>query len=115
MATLCADCGKKLSFKEHFYYAGKDLCRECLRVLEGTEQSAKTLFCPNCGSVGLPTTRNKGSTGVEIVLWLFFVVPGLIYSVWRRSAPASVCPKCGAPNMIPTDSPRAQSALGTHP
>jgi predicted RNA-binding Zn-ribbon protein involved in translation (DUF1610 family) len=70
------------------------------------------LFCPNCGATGTPTTRTKGSFFIEVILWLCFFVPGLIYSIWRLTTREKVCPRCGAPNMIPLDSPKATAASG---
>lgn len=72
---------------------------------------AAAMYCQNCGAVGVPKSRVKGSFLVEIVLWLCFLIPGLIYSIWRLTTKEKVCPTCGAPNMIPTDSPRAKAAL----
>jgi hypothetical protein len=64
--------------------------------------------CVNCGYVGRPKQFTKGNIGTEILLWLFFLVPGLLYSLWRISSRYAGCPKCGAPNMIPPDSPLAK-------
>lgn len=64
--------------------------------------------CTNCGYVGLPKTVTKGSFLIELVLWLFFLIPGLIYSIWRLTSRHKACPKCEASNMIPTDSPRGK-------
>jgi len=58
-------------------------------------------FCPNCGFEGTPKKMTPGSIGVEIVLWLFLIVPGLIYSVWRVSNKKNVCPNCGNENLMP--------------
>ena len=69
------------------------------------------MYCPNCGSVGTPRNRTKGSFWIELILWLCFLVPGLLYSVWRLTTKEAVCPKCGAPHMIPADSPKARAAL----
>ena len=51
--------------------------------------------CPNCQYQGKAKKITKGSIGVEILLWLFFIIPGLIYSVWRVSSRYDGCPKCG--------------------
>lgn len=67
--------------------------------------------CVNCGSRGEPATRTKGSTGLELVLWLCFIVPGLIYSIWRVTSREKVCPVCKAGGMIPADSPRGRQLL----
>ncbi len=68
------------------------------------------MYCANCGTVGAPKRSTKGYFVLEVVLWLFFLLPGLIYSVWRLSTKTWVCPSCAAPNMVPLDSPRARSA-----
>jgi hypothetical protein len=69
------------------------------------------LYCPNCGTTAQPTRVTKGSMGIELVLWLFFLVPGLIYSIWRLSSRYDACPACKSGGMIPVDSPRARAAL----
>lgn len=70
-----------------------------------------SMYCPNCGTVGTPKTRVKGSFFIEVILWLCFLFPGIIYSIWRLTSKDKVCPSCGAPNMIPSDSPKARAAL----
>ena len=47
--------------------------------------------CKDCGTVGETKTVARGSMGVEIVLWLCFIVPGLIYSIWRLSSKHETC------------------------
>ena len=73
--------------------------------------SSKILVCTQCGYVGESKSKNEGTGCVEIVLWLFFIIPGLIYSVWRRSSRYKICPKCKSPSLIPTDSPRGQKII----
>jgi hypothetical protein len=53
----------------------------------------------------------KGSLFTEIILWLCALLPGLIYSIWRRSTEYWGCPQCGSPNPIPLTSPAAQKFL----
>lgn len=72
---------------------------------------SKILACTQCGYIGKTETAIKGNMGVEIVLWLLFIIPGLIYSVWRSSSRYQVCPKCKNQNMIPLDSPKAQKMV----
>lgn len=72
---------------------------------------AKTLVCTQCGHVGIPTQSTRGNGLIELVLWLTFIVPGIIYSIWRRSSPPQTCPKCKAQALIPVDSPRAKKIL----
>lgn len=64
-------------------------------------------FCTTCGHEGPTKTRTKGSLLIEIILWLCFLVPGLIYSIWRISSRQPVCTSCGATTLVPPDSPMA--------
>ena len=63
------------------------------------------LICPNCGTIGNPKKHTKGSFIIEIVLWLFFIIPGVIYSFWRLTTRKKKCRSCGAENMVPLNSP----------
>jgi hypothetical protein len=68
--------------------------------------------CTLCGAIGRPVRKAKGSFIVEVVLWLLFLFPGLIYSLWRLTSKYDACPSCGQPStMIPVDSPNAQRLL----
>ena len=69
---------------------------------------SKSEICPNCGYVGQAKKVTKGSILIEIVLWLCFLIPGLIYSIWRLTSKHLACPKCGAQNLVPLDSPRGK-------
>ena len=72
---------------------------------------SEEIVCTSCGYVGEPKTITKGSMGVEIILWLCFLIPGLIYSVWRLSSRYDGCPSCGQTTLIPRASPMAQKFL----
>src|SRR5690349_13871604 len=69
-------------------------------------------YCAACGYVGNPVKKVEGSFLVELFLWLTFILPGLIYSLWRTMSQKTCCPKCGSVTMIPADSPIAKAALG---
>ena len=73
--------------------------------------TTEEMVCTNCGSRGFPKKITKGSFLIELVLWLCFFIPGLIYSCWRVSSRYEACPNCKAPNMLPFNSPRAQDIL----
>lgn len=74
---------------------------------------AKVMLCTNCGTQAKPKKIVKGSMGLEILLWICFIIPGLIYSLWRSTSAAryQVCPSCGAPNMVKLDSPIAKQII----
>lgn len=76
----------------------------------GKISEAGNMVCPACGTRGEPKQITRGSTGIELVLWLCFIIPGLIYSLWRLSTRHPGCPSCGAA-MIGTDTPNGKSLL----
>jgi hypothetical protein len=73
--------------------------------------SSNNLVCTQCGYVGKPKRAIKGNGFIEVILWLCFLIPGLIYSIWRSSSRYKVCPKCGNTALIPLDSPRAKTIM----
>lgn len=72
---------------------------------------AEQKLCTVCGTVGNTKRNMKGSIFTELLLWCFFLLPGLIYSIWRHSTVAQVCRNCGSPAVIPLSSPVAQQTL----
>ena len=69
------------------------------------------MFCTSCGAVGGSKRHVPGSILIEIVLWLCFLIPGLIYTIWRYSASKRACRVCSMPTLIPAGSPLAQKML----
>jgi len=72
---------------------------------------AQKLICSTCGHIGSTKTAVKGSILIEIILWLCFIIPGVIYSLWRSSSRHKTCPKCGGTNLIPLDTPVGMKIL----
>jgi len=68
-------------------------------------------YCVDCGFVGKPIYITPGTRSMEVGLWLFFVVPGIIFSAWRRLASYQECALCGKRHIVPKDSLVAQAAL----
>lgn len=68
-------------------------------------------ICPNCGFKGKPQKITKGSIFIEIILWLFLIIPGLCYSIWRMTTKVLACPKCKMMGMVDTNSPRGQKLV----
>lgn len=77
-------------------------CRALFRVL-----FPPTVYCVTCGTTGSRTTNTRGNLLIEIILWFFFIVPGVIYSLWRLTTVRKVCRACGSDQIIPPSSPRA--------
>ena len=57
-------------------------------------------ICKNCGNISNPKNRNKGSILVCIVLFLFFIIPGVIYLLWMLSNPIKICKECNGVNTV---------------
>jgi len=72
---------------------------------------SEILVCTNCGHVGETKTVTKGHFALEVVLWLCFLVPGIIYSIWRLTTRHEACPVCGNTNLLPQNAPMAQKFL----
>jgi hypothetical protein len=58
--------------------------------------------------VGEPVKKTKGSILIEITFWLCFLIPGLIYSLWRETTKYKACPACGNSTMISIKTPLGQ-------
>jgi len=63
------------------------------------------MICSTCGTPGKPKKVSRGSLLIEIILWCCFLVPGILYSLWRMGSKQKVCRKCGSPSMVPVNSP----------
>lgn len=71
--------------------------------------------CKDCGSIGEPKTVTKGSIWIEVVLWLCFIVPGLIYSIWRHATRHDACRACGSTSIVPLDTPVGRELAERNP
>jgi hypothetical protein len=63
------------------------------------------MICTACGTADRPKTVTKGSTLIELILWLCLLIPGLIYSIWRLTSRHDACSQCGSESIVPLDSP----------
>ncbi len=64
-----------------------------------------TMICKACGTNARTKTHTRGSIFIEIILWLCFIVPGLIYSFWRLGTRKQICSACKSPDLVPPASP----------
>ncbi len=71
----------------------------------------ESYICTSCGYRGKPKKWTKGSFAIELLLWFFFLIPGLIYTIWRLTSKAEVCPSCKQPTMIPLHTPMGQKLM----
>lgn len=55
--------------------------------------------CPNCNWKGKPVKETPGSFVIELLLWMLFILPGLLYSLWRLGSRKKVCANCHFPHI----------------
>jgi hypothetical protein len=70
------------------------------------------MVCLRCNQVGEPKSFTPGSLAIEVVLWCCFLLPGVIYSLWRHSKRHDVCPTCQHADLVPEASPRGRQIAG---
>lgn len=98
--------------------AGKGYCLGCAIALEDegqfsapasgpaaqfqsrTSSASPYYYCTQCHT-HTNTAKMKGNGWIEVLLYLFYILPGVIYSVWRRSGMPNGCPTCGHATLIP--------------
>lgn len=68
------------------------------------------MICMDCGTIGEGDSLMKGNGFIELILWLCFIIPGLIYSIWRSSSRHKACSACQG-KLIQLDSPRGQQLV----
>lgn len=73
--------------------------------------SKKDIACTICRYTGKTQHVVKGNLVIEIVLWLMFLIPGVIYSIWRSFSSYDGCPVCKNKNVIPLESTMGQLIL----
>lgn len=73
--------------------------------------SSNKVICENCGTVGYPKQGIRGSFILEVFLWIIFLIPGILYSIYRRIGVGKVCKRCKSSDLVPVDSPRGKKLL----
>ena len=66
------------------------------------------VVCQRCGQMGRARRVARGNHGIELLLYLLFIIPGMIYSSWRASTVAHACRMCGSRDVLPAKSPLGQ-------
>jgi hypothetical protein len=79
--------------------------------LVGMGGGAAQKVCTQCYTVVTPKTITRGSFAIEIILWLCFWVPVLIYSFWRMTTRGEGCPLWGGMVLVPVESPRGKEII----
>lgn len=70
----------------------------------------KKIHCTQCLYEGKAKVYISGSLFFEICLWLCFLVPGFLYTVWRRTGGAyEGCPDCKSNRVVSLDTWKKRS------
>jgi hypothetical protein len=68
-------------------------------------------ICTRCESLTKAHMVTPGSFLVEILLWLAFIFPGILYTMWRYTQKGYRCQACGSSELIPMSSPKGKVIL----
>ncbi|MAZ50005.1 MAG: hypothetical protein CME65_15695 [Halobacteriovoraceae bacterium] len=69
------------------------------------------MICSNCGVKGQVKKHTPGSIWIEIILWCFMIIPGLIYSIWRMVNKKKICKSCSSEALVSVNSPVGQQLV----
>ena len=62
------------------------------------------VICQNCGQAGVAEKTLKGHFLITLILLLCYVLPGIVYMIWRRTGLKNRCAKCHSENLVPEGS-----------
>ena len=98
LKTSCDGCGQGVVgvFSSLKKVNGRYLSAQC--ATNPTDNPK--YYCNSCHNF-TPTGLKKGNGWIELVLYLAYIVPGILYSIWRRSGTPNVCPLCRAASLVP--------------
>jgi len=91
------------------------------KAVVGRIDLSRKYICMECGCQRDPINANRGLWVIEVFMWLLFlpaviysllyILPGAIYSIWRRVRKQQVCPNCRNPSIVLTSSSRAMGMM----
>lgn len=71
----------------------------------------KRVICDRCETLTKPDKFVPGHFLVEVALWLCFLLPGVLYSLWRFTNKRLVCSACGSDQLVPLTSPKGKRII----
>lgn len=116
LKVTCDSCHRIIVFSHLYKENDKYLCATCV----SHQHSAARYYCNTCHNYSSIAMR-KGNPWIELVLYLLYIFPGIIYTFWRRWGPPNLCPTCRSGTLVPAwaaqvqDVPATESALSGKP
>lgn len=74
-------------------------------IFQQIKEKPSKMICLKCESESDGEDNYKGSVLITIILLICFIVPGIIYGIWRGSTRHKTCPYCKSSEIIPLDTP----------
>jgi len=71
-------------------------------------------ICKQCGTAQYGEHVLPGSGWIEFVLYVVYIVPGIIYSIWRRSKKRPTCRACGSRDVVSLSTPVGSQLARQH-
>jgi len=68
-------------------------------------------ICKNCGHDGIAERKLKSHFLITLVLLFFWLIPGIIHIIWRRTGLRDSCVKCGSTEVVARNSPEGERLL----
>lgn len=72
------------------------------------------MICKQCGTAHRGENVLPGSGWIEFVLYVAYIFPGIIYSIWRRSTRRPTCAACGSRDLVGAQTPVGQKLAREH-
>lgn len=80
----------------------------------GKNLTKEEFICSDCGHIGRAVVVLRGSDVVERFLWYALLLPGPLYSYWRRIDKERECTQCKRRHVVPIDSALGAMMLENH-
>jgi rRNA maturation protein Nop10 len=72
--------------------------------------STRLHLCTQCGAeTSAPVLAAPGNGWITLALAIPFVIPAVVYTVWRYTSRRPACPTCGHKTLIPASAPLART------
>ena len=75
---------------------------------------SRQIHCTNCSYEGKGKVFTEGNFAFELIMYCFFIIPGIIYTLWRTTFGRHlICPDCKSKNVIKLKVWRSRQAANT--